>query len=179
MITIEVVNCDKHLVTYFVHFILRSSLVNGETFDNIAVIQSPGIIKEFKNKDFEIIDNNKTILNVSEIPTDKDYECIQVIAYINIGTINEYIAYNTFYFEKKSDGNDLEKEKERDRKLLIVSCTLGSTIIILIIILLIIILKCNKKNKDLINKVNATSFQNDNLGCFNQEDENNPNFLME
>ena len=179
MITIEVVNCDKHLVTYFVHFILRSSLVNGETFDNIAVIQSPGIIKEFKNKDFEIIDNNKTILNVSEIPTDKDYECIQVIAYINIGTINEYIAYNTFYFEKKSDGNDLKKEKERDRKLLIVSCTLGSTIIILIIILLIIILKCNKKNKDLINKVNATSFQNDNLGCFNQEDENNPNFLME
>ena len=81
--------------------------------------------------------------------------------------------------KKKNDNNGLSSEKKDDKTFLIITCVLGGVMIILIIIFLAIILKCNKKNKDLINKVNATSFQNDNLGCFNQEDENNPNLLME
>ena len=177
-IIINPVNCDNCLVTYFANFILRSTLVNGETFDNIAVIQSPGITKEFVKKDYEII-NNKVILNISDIPTGKDYAHIQVIAYVHSKRINEYIAYNSLHFEKKNDNNGLSGEKKNDKTFLIITYVLGGVMIILIIIFLAIILKCNKKNKDLINKVNATSFQNDNLGCFNQEDENNPNLLME
>jgi hypothetical protein len=87
-IIIEPVNCDNCLVTYFANFILRSTLVNGETFDHIAVIQSPGITQEFVKKDYKII-NNKVILNISEIPTEKDYAHIQVIAYAHSKRINE------------------------------------------------------------------------------------------
>ena len=180
MITLEAVKCDNCTVTYFANFIFRNSLIQNETFNNIAVIKSPGIVKEFNGNNLNIT-NDQVNLSLEGIPSYFDYACIQVIAYVNFEIINEYIAYNSILIEKENTNkiNENNNNQDNDKTLLIIFISTGCFFVIIVLILVFVIFRFYKNNKDLINKVNATSFQSDNLGCFNHEDENNPNFLIE
>ncbi len=175
LITFEEVKCDNCLVTYFVNFILRDSLNENEKFENIAVIQSPGMTKEFESN---ITDkkNGKIISKKLEVSSEKDFAFIQLIARVDKDPIKEYIAYKSHYLEPTSKDNG--GSKEDNTNLIIIISVISGLFIIIVTTLVIIVYRFNKKNKDLLNKVNATSFQSDNLASYDQEDENNRNLLI-
>ena len=187
-ISIEPVNCNNNcLVTYFVNFILRSSLISNENFDNIAIIQSNGITVEFESKNLEVI-NSKINLDVKDIPNDKDFAYIQVIAHINDEPIHEYVSYKSLFFEQKNvDNNDNNKngdEKTDEKKEPSVNSKLVTTIVIIaalffgvVFTLIIVIMKYNSKNKNLLQQINYISFADEKHGIIN-DDENNKDGLI-
>ena len=154
IVKIEPVTCKSCKVKYFVNFISRNSLVEGETFTNIAVIESKGLVKEFGNPKSD--SDGKLTLESNGIKTDFAY--IQVIAHISEGPINEYIAYNPKFFEQRQSSSQTEK-KSGINKYAIALIIVGSLLLVIIIVLVIVILKFNMANKDLMAKVQATSFQ--------------------
>ena len=173
-ITIESIKCYSCFITYFVNFLPRSALIANETFDNSAVVESTGYTKEIDNKTYKV-NYNKTDLIITGIPDDIDYAHIQIIAHVERGIINEYIAYNTLYLEPNNYKNN---DDSKNTQMIIIIAVISGLFIIIVTSLIIIVLKCNKRNKDLINKVNATSFNNDSLFRFDKEDENNRNLLL-
>ena len=120
--------------------------------------------------------NSKTDLIIKGISDDKDCAYIRVIAHIEKEPYNEYIAYNSRLFEKVADSR--ANNDEKDSMLIVIISVISVLFVIIVTSLLIIVAKCNRKKKDLINKVNATSFQSDNLTSYVEEDENNPNLLV-
>ena len=138
-------------------------------------MESPGYTEEFDYKSYQVI-NNKIDLIIKGISDDKDYAYIQVIAHIEKDPVNEYIAYNSRLFEKVANSSD--NIDSIDDKLIAIISVISVLFIIIVTSLTIIVVRCNKKNKDLLNKVNATSFQSDNLASYVEEDENNPNLLI-
>ena len=187
-ISIEPVNCNNNcLVTYFVNFILRSSLISNENFDNIAVIQSNGITVEFESKNLDVI-NNKINLDVKDISSDKDFAYIQVIAHINDEPIHEYISYKSLFFDKKNvDNNDDKTDKKPNDKPPeppSVNSKLITTIVIIaalffgvVITLVIVIMKYNSKNKNLLQQINHISFADEKHGIINDDESNSDNLL--
>ena len=183
LIQVEYINCQNCIVTYYVNFILNSTLIQGEKFDNIAVIQSEGIIKEFeKNKNLIINNNNNTVnLEINDINENKIFSIIQVIAHINEGSINEYIAYKSLIIntEEKEQKNDPQKNTEENNNnsdnntLKIVFIILGCFFIGVVVVLAIVITQFVKRNKDLLNKVNTISFKAD-----NDDEESNNDLLI-
>ena len=154
IIRIEPITCKSCKVKYFVNFISRNSLVEGETFTNIAVVESKGLVKEFGNPTSD--SDGKLTLESNGIKTDFAY--IQVIAHISEGPINEYIAYNPKFFEQKKSSST-DNTKLGSNKYAIALIIVGSLLLLIIIALVIVILKFNMTNKDLMAKVQATSFQ--------------------
>ena len=163
IVRVEPIACKSCKVKYFVNFISRNSLVAGETFTNIAVIESKGLVKEFGN--IKTDPDGKITLECNGIKTDFAY--IQVIAHINEGPINEYIAYNPRSFEQKQSSPIKSSSMNKYAIALII---VGSLLLVIIIVLVIVILKFNMKNKDLMAKVQATSFQ--------EERENRDNLIV-
>ena len=167
LIQVENINCENCFLTYYVNFILKPSLIKGENFDNIAVIQSVGITKEFDNKNIKI-NNDKVNLEINDISENKNISNIQVIAHINEGSINEYIAFKSLIIneEKKEDKKAPDKEKEEKKenngnnKTLIIIIIAVSCVFIIIVIVLIIIM-FNIKKKNILRVVNDISFKAD------------------
>ena len=154
IVRIEPITCKSCKVKYFVNFISRNSLVKGETFTNIAVIESKGLVKEFGNPSKD--SDGKVTLESNGIKNDFAY--IQVIAHISEGPINEYIAYNPKAFEQRKSSPETEKKPNTNRYA-IALIIVGSLLLVIIIVLIIVIFNFNMKNKDLMAKVQATSFQ--------------------
>ena len=152
-IKVEGIKCKKCKVRYFVNFIDRKQLIQGEKFSSIAVIESKGIVKEFD--DIKLDNEGKVTLICSGIKI--DFAQIQVVAYISEGPINEYVSYNTRFFEGKSNSSS------GISKLVLVLAIVGIIFFIIIITLVIVILRFNAQNKDLLAKVNATSFQEERI----------------
>ena len=153
-IKVEGIKCKKCKVRYFVNFIDRKQLIQGEKFSSIAVIESKGIVKEFD--DIKLDNEGKVTLICSGIKI--DFAQIQVVAYISEGPINEYVSYNTRFFEGKSNSSS-----SGISKLVLVLAIVGILFFIIIITLVIVILRFNAQNKDLLAKVNATSFQEERI----------------
>ena len=179
LIAVEYIGCENCLVTYYVNFILRSSLIQGENFNNIAVVQSKGITKEFENKDLKVVDN-KVNLNINGLNENQDFAYIQVIAYINEDPINEYIAFNSIFIkeeEKKDPGNtnggNGGDEKSSNTTFIVTISVVSFLFVSVVVTLIIVVIRFNIKNKDLLAQVNATSFQEE-----RNEDENNANLLV-
>ena len=142
------------MLTYYVNFILKPSLIKGENFDNIAVIQSVGITREFENKNIEL-KNNKVNLEINDISENKNISNIQVIAHINEGSINEYIAFKSLIINEEE-----KKENNGNNKTLIIIIIAVSCVFIIIVIVLIIIM-FNIKKKNILRVVNDISFKAD------------------
>ena len=175
LIAVEYIGCVDCLVTYYVNFILRSSLIKGENFNNIAVIQSNGITQEFEKTNVKVVDN-KVNLNVQGIDKDKDIAYIQVIAHVNDGPINEYIAFKSLFNEKE---NEIKSDDDKGNKTFIIVVSVVSSLFVgVVIVLIIVIVRFNIKNKDLLNKVNTTSFVESKADPIN-EDENHSNVLLD
>ena len=121
--------------------------------------------------------NGKIISKKLEVSSEKDFAFIQLIARVDKDPIKEYIAYKSHYLEPTSKDNGGSKDDNTNLIIIIISVISGLFIII-VTTLVIIVYRFNKKNKDLLNKVNATSFQSDNLASYEQEDENNRNLLI-
>ena len=167
LIQVESINCQNCFLTYYVNFILKPSLIKGENFDNIAVIQSVGITKEFDNKNIKI-NNDKVNLEINDISENKNISNIQVIAHINEGSINEYIAFKSLIIneEKKEDKKAPDKEKEEKKEnngnnktLIIIIIAVSCVFIIFVIVLIIIMFNIKKKN--ILRVVNDISFKAD------------------
>ena len=176
LIAVEYIGCENCLVTYYVNFILRSSLIKGENFDNIAVVQSEGITKEFENKNLKVVDN-KVNLNINGLNENKDFAYIQVIAHINEDPINEYIAFKSIFIKeegkKDPENTDGGNEGSSNTTFIVVISVVSFLFVAVLVTLIIVVLRFNIKNKDLLAQVNATSFQEE-----RNEDENNANLLV-
>jgi hypothetical protein len=141
ILKIQKVTCDKCRVTYYVKFINRKHLVEGESFKNIAVIESKGEVLKYDNVSYQ---NDKVVLKAEDI--NFDFSNIQIIAHIAEESINEYIAYDSKPFDKNNP--------------LFVALIIGGIIFfIIILVLIIIIIKACRKNTDLMDKVKDTSFK--------------------
>ena len=164
-IKIEAIKCESCNVKYFVHFISRVELVEGETFDNIAVTESKGIVKEFENEKKDT--NGKITFEITGIKMDFAY--IQIIAHITEGPINEFISYKSIFFEQEKSNENENTDKNKDtksRSLAIALTVVGVVCGIIIISLVIMVIRFKIKNEDLMDKVKQTSFseeRNDNL----------------
>ena len=162
-IKIEAIKCENCNVKYYVHFISRVELVEGETFDNIAVTESRGIVKEFENGKKD--SNGKITFEISGVKMDIAY--IQIIAHITEGPINEFISYKSIFFEQETSNENTDKNKDtKSRTLAIALTVVGVVCGIIIISLIIIVIRFKIKNEDLMDKVKQTSFaeeRNDNL----------------
>ncbi len=128
-ITIESIKCNDSFVSYFVTFFQRSKLIINETFNNIAVVESPGYTEEFDYKSYQVI-NNKIDLIIKGISDDKDYAYIQVIAHIEKDPVNEYIAYNSRLFEKVADSR--ANNDEKDSMLIVIISVISGLFIIIV-----------------------------------------------
>ena len=112
--------------------------------------------------------NNKVNLEINDISENKNISNIQVIAHINEGSINEYIAFKSLIIneEKKEDKKAPDKEKEEKKenngnnKTLIIIIIAVSCVFIIIVIVLIIIM-FNIKKKNILRVVNDISFKAD------------------
>ena len=176
LIAVEYIGCENCLVTYYVNFILRSSLIKGENFDNIAVVQSEGITKEFENKNLKVVDN-KANLNINGLNENKDFAYIQVIAHINEDPINEYVAFKSVFIKEEGkndpENTDGGNEGSSNTTFIVVISVVSFLFVAVLVTLIIVVLRFNIKNKDLLAQVNATSFQEE-----RNEDENNANLLV-
>ena len=179
LIAVEYISCKNCYVTYYVNFILRESLIQGENYDNIAVIQSNGITKEFKNKDLKVVDNKVNLfINGTNENIDTDFAYIQVIAHINEESINEYIAFKSLFFKKE----EKNEKKGKDIKFIVTISIVSVLFVAIAATLIIVIVRFNRKNKDLLNQVNAISFQNERISSANtffDEEDANPNMLLD
>ncbi len=133
-------------VSYFVKLIPRNGFIDGESFNTIAVTESTQKVMEYKNP---TTNNNEISLELEDITIDIAY--LQITAYVNQGPINEFVSYNSLYF-KYNDGRGTDIA-------LILIIIISSILFIVVIVLLVIIIRCNSKNKDLLDRVNKTSFQ--------------------
>ena len=178
LINIQPILCESCSITYYINFILKSSLIKNESFNNIALIQSKSITAEFDSNNI-IPENNKINLSIVGINSQRDFSFIQVIAHINDQSINEYVAYNTVtYIPKNNSNSDTNKEQEKSNKtkLIIAVSVVGGVFLAVVIVLIVVIVKFNKKNKDLLNQVNSISFV-DERNTIN-EDENTNNLII-
>ena len=178
LIKVEYVSCKNCYVTYYVNFILRESLIQGENYDNIAIIQSNGITKEFEDKDLKDVDNKVDLfINGTNENITGDFAYIQVIAHIDEESISEYITFKSLFFKKEEKNN----EEDKDIKLIVIISIVSAIFVFVVAFLIIIIIRFSRKNKDLFNKVNAISFQQDRIltnSTFNDEDDSNPDLLI-
>ena len=139
------------------------------------MIQSNGITQEFEKTNVKVVDN-KVNLNVQGIDKDKDIAYIQVIAHVNDGPINEYIAFKSLFNEKE---NEIKSDDDKGNKTFIIVVSVVSSLFVgVVIVLVVVIVRFNMKNKDLLNKVNTTSFVESKSDPIN-EDENNSNVLLD
>ena len=107
---------------------------------------------------------------------DKDIAYIQVIAHVNDGPINEYIAFKSLFNEKE---NEIKSDDDKGNKTFIIVVSVVSSLFVgVVIVLVVVIVRFNMKNKDLLNKVNTTSFVESKSDPIN-EDENNSNVLLD
>lgn len=146
-------NLDRLKASYFLQFVPRSTLIEGEHFQTIAVTESPQTVLEFNNPK---INDEKITLEAKGIFQDIVY--LQVIAYIHDGPNNEYVAYNSLYFEKSLQPLPTPASNGSTTVFIVISIIL----LIVVIVLIYFLFKFSKKNKDLLDKVNKTSFQQEN-----------------
>ena len=190
-IAVDYIGCENCEVIYYINFIPRSSLIEGENFDNIAVIQSYGITREVENKNLKVVDNKvNMIINNTYGILDKDFAYIQVIAHVNEEPINEYIAFKSLFLEKKEEPKPEEQtpqtpqtpqktENGTDTKLIVTISVVSVLFVAVVVTLIIVVVRFNIKNKDLLEQVNAISFQQDRiLSNTNEEDEDNKSNLL-
>ena len=159
------VNCTECKVEYFIKFINRKYLIEGESLNNIAVIESKGIVKKY---DDECEDGVKVVtIDEKDIKFNTD---IQIIAHINNKRINEFISYDSIFIEKKEDFSTVWKVL-----IIIAVCVVGFFIIALLVIILI---KYTKKNSNLQKRIEQASFKED-MSSEKDEDQVATNLLLD
>ena len=122
----------------------RTLLVEGESFENIAVVESKGTVMKYDNLTYK---NDKAVLVAKDI--DYDVSNIQIIAYIINESINEFIAYNSKYIPPKTSS-------------FIIFVIIAVSITVLIILVFIFfIIRTSRKNRDLMDQIQQTSFNNE------------------
>ena len=116
-------------------------------------------LTESKSSVYLIPDKGEEVIRAS---TDKvKYSCIQVMAYIKDGPINEYVAYDPYYVDVQpgsGGGSSSDGKSSGKNKTFYIIIGVGVGLLVIIIVLIVIILVFNAKNKNLIDKVNKVSF---------------------
>jgi hypothetical protein len=164
-LSMKCVNCTECKVEYFIKFINRKYLIEGESLNNIAVIESKGIVKKY---DDECEDGVKVVtIDEKDIKFNTD---IQIIAHINNKRINEFISYDSIFIEKKEDFSTVWKVL-----IIIAVCVVGFFIIALLVIILI---KYTKKNSNLQKRIEQASFKED-MSSEKDEDQVATNLLLD
>ena len=164
-LSIKCVECDECKVEYFFKFINRENLIKGESLNNIAVIESKGIVKKYDGE----CQNGEIVLKIDEKDVKFDID-IQIIAHINYKAINEFISYESIFIEKKKDYS-----KIWTIIIIIAVCVVCLCIIILLVIILI---KYSKKNANLQKRIEQTSFKED-MHSEKDEDQVATNLLLD
>ena len=146
-ISMDCIKCDYCNVEYFIKFINREHLINGESFNNIAIVESKGIVKKYDNdtkcKNGKVIIEEKDIkFNVSNI---------QVIGHIFNEKINEFIAYDSIFIKEKKDYS------KTNMIIIIIAICLGC--LLLIILFAFFYIKLSRKNYNLKKEVEKLSFE--------------------
>ena len=142
-------NYKKYNITYIVKGMANSDNKYRNEDLSLRFDQSQNSIEYFNpeiNKD-----SNKLEFTLNNIP--EFINCIQVIAQIKDKENIEYLSYSLYI---KEEGNPSNNSKNKYLALFIV---VGLLLFAIIIALIAVIIIFNNKNKDLLDKVNKVSFQ--------------------
>jgi len=144
-------------VIYIAKFVSHRNHYIHETMNTIAFTQSPHLAKVFTTYTNS---NNKITLELFNITMDT--AIIQIIAQISDGPIHEYLSYNCKY-QAPIDYypyDESESVASSNNNIPVwVLIIIGVISIVIIIVLVIVLINCNKTKKDLLAKVQQTSFQ--------------------
>ena len=142
----------KANVTYFFKVVDNETHIYGESYETIAVMESPFYTVYKRNPEDS---NGKITLTAQGILSNWVY--LQVIAQIQQDTVLEYVAYKGRYNlrppkEGYNDGNSSGIDTS-------VFLIVGGILLLLIIGLVVIVFIFQQRNKSLLNQVKHVSFQ--------------------
>ena len=152
-------------IIYSLKLIKKNNLNLEEECCSIAISEIQSSVIKVKNP------NEKEItMKMEEINNIKDYAYIGVIAQIIDGSNIEYVVYEPINLKEKED-EEVEEEDEEDDDNTKLAIVIVLIIIFFLIIfsVLVIVLFYNYKNRNLLSKVNAISFA-ENEGKERKED---------
>ena len=146
-ISMDCIKCDNCNVEYFVKFINRAHLINGESFNNIAIVESKGIVKKYDND--TKCNNGKVIIEEKDIKL--NVSNIQVIGHIFNEKINEFISYDSIFIKEKKDYSKTNS--------IIIKIAIGLGCLLLIILFAFFYIKLSRKNYNLKKEIEKMSFE--------------------
>lgn len=123
---------------------------------NIAMNPENQEVYEFYNPTPK---NDKLILEINNASSEVNY--IQVIAQIKEEEMVDFLSYDLKIMNTTKSPNDENYEDDDSSdsdNTAIILLIIGSVLVVLAVILIFLIMKCKKKNKDLLEKVNKVSF---------------------
>ena len=135
-------------VSYFVKAIYKNELTEGENVNTIALSESKGKYMYIDNPPFK----KDTKMSVNMI-VDKEVSYFKIMARFNLNDQNLFFLYKPIEYKKEA-----VKEISSSKTLLYVSISIGSIFLVTSIVLVVFIFVTKNKNKDLLGKVNKTSF---------------------
>ena len=165
-------------VSYFIKLVYKDGFVKGENINSIAISESKGKYLQINDPMFKI--NEKLYYSIE---VDEEVSYIKVMARFNLNEYKLFYLYNPVDIknegptppptDKKTDdkpsdttdgkqGDTTDGKKDDDEEKigtgLIVTIVVSGVLLAVVIGLIVIILIYNRKNKDLLNKVNKISF---------------------
>ena len=138
-------------INYYIKVIHPDDYIQNELMNTISLTESKSSVILASNTD-----SNEVFAQINKVK----YKCIQVIAYIKDGPINEYVAYNAFIpGSSKPDSGSGDKGSGSGKSTsFYVIIGISIALFVIIVVLIVIIIVFNSKNKDLVDKVNKISF---------------------
>ena len=142
-------NYEKYNITYIVKGMVNSNNKYQNADLSLRFDEKQNSV-EYLNPEINK-DTNQLKFTLNETP--EYINCIQVIAQIKDKENMEYLSYNLYHKEEESTNNKT--------KYLALFIIVGILLFVIIIALIVVIIIFNHKNKDLLDKVNQVSFQED------------------
>ena len=143
-------NYEKYNITYIVKGMVNSNNKYQNADLSLRFDERQNSV-EYLNPEISK-DTNQLKFTLNEIP--EYINCIQVIAQIKDKENMEYLSYNLYNKEEERSSNN-------KTKYIALFIIVGILLFVIIIALIIVIIIFNNKNKDLLDKVNQVSFQED------------------
>jgi len=142
---------DEIEIDYYIKIIDPENYIKTELMKTVSLTESKSSVYLVHEQAGELMSTK-----IKKIK----YSCIQVIAYIKDGPINEYVAYNPVYLGvQPGSGSGTGSSGKSTSFYVIIGVSVA--LFVIIVVLIVVILFFNAKNKDLMDKVNKISFVND------------------
>ena len=157
-------------VSYFIKLVYKDDFIEGENINSIAISESKGKYKQIANPLSRI---NERLYY--QLEAEKEVSYIKVMARFNLEEYKLFYLYTPVKItdggskpnpDKSDDKDKTDTTKNTDGKHddepistgLVVTIAVSGVLLIIVIALIVLILMYNRKNKDLLNKVNKISF---------------------